>query len=139
MNLLALTVICPQFPWHLLKTKTNFEGCKYKPDHTLQKIRLHSRVWSWRVRDHSFRTHTKFSEKLTFLTLWYAHVRFSGNFACVLNGWSKILFKWTVFTILVARRVTSNMLHFIWKPVIWLVLQIKWLVSLWNATLGCLG
>ena len=28
----------------------------------------------------------KFSEKLTFLTPWYAHVR-TGNFAYVLNGW----------------------------------------------------
>ena len=30
----------------------------------------------------------------------------------------------------------SPVLHFISKPVIWLGLQIKWLVSIWNATMG---
>ena len=28
------------------------------------------------------------------------------------------------------------MLHFTYKPVIWFAVQIKWLVSIWNATLG---
>ena len=49
-------------------------------------------------RVHPFSTYTKFSEKLTFLTPWYAHIRvrirevrnvsFSENFAYVLNAWS---------------------------------------------------
>ena len=30
----------------------------------------------------------------------------------------------------------STVLHFIKKPVVWYVLQIKWLVSIWNAILG---
>ena len=33
----------------------------------------------------------------------------------------------------------NPMLHFIQKPVIWFSLQIKWLVSIWNATLGWNG
>ena len=31
-------------------------------------------VFAIHTRDHSFNTYTKFSEKLTFLTPWYAHV-----------------------------------------------------------------
>ena len=53
---------------------------------------------------HPLSTHPKFSEKLTLLTPWYAHVLvhvhvrayqgvknvgFSENFAHVLNGWSQ--------------------------------------------------
>ena len=41
------------------------------------------------IRGHPLSTYAKFSEKLTFLTSWYAHVRvcsFSENFAYVLNG-----------------------------------------------------
>ena len=47
--------------------------------------------------DHPFSTFPKFSEKLTFLTPWYAHVRvyqglrnasFSESFGNVLNKWS---------------------------------------------------
>ena len=30
----------------------------------------------------------------------------------------------------------SPVLHFISKPVIWFAVKIKWLVSIWNATLG---
>ena len=30
----------------------------------------------------------------------------------------------------------SPVMHFIYKPVMWILLQIKWLVSIWNATLG---
>ena len=45
------------------------------------------------IRDHSFTTFAKFSEKLTFRTIWYAHgvyqglrnVTFSDNFANVIN------------------------------------------------------
>ena len=33
----------------------------------------------------------------------------------------------------------SPALHFILKPVIWFAMQIKWLVSIWNATLGWNG
>ena len=39
------------------------------------------------VRDHLFSTYAKFSEKLTFLIPWYAHVR-TWKFAYVLNEWS---------------------------------------------------
>ena len=44
-------------------------------------------------RDHLLSTCVKFSEKLTFLTLWYAHVgvrniNFSENSAYTLNKWS---------------------------------------------------
>ena len=49
-----------------------------------------------RTRDHPFSTYAKFSEKLTFVTPRYAHVRvrimgvrnvsFSENFAYVVNG-----------------------------------------------------
>ena len=48
------------------------------------------------VRDHSFSTFSKFSERLTFLTPWYIYVcvrgvrnvSFSENFENVLNEWS---------------------------------------------------
>ena len=30
----------------------------------------------------------------------------------------------------------SPVLHFMWKPVIWLAQQMKWLVSIWNPILG---
>ena len=46
-----------------------------------------------RLRDHSFSTYSKFSEKLTFCTCAFQGVRnssFSGNFAHVLDGWSLI-------------------------------------------------
>ena len=46
------------------------------------------------IRVYPFSTYVKFSEKLTFLTPWYAcayqgvrNVSFSENFAYVLNGW----------------------------------------------------
>ena len=39
------------------------------------------------IREHSSSAYSKFSEKLTFLTLWYAHVNL-GNFAYVLVKWS---------------------------------------------------
>ena len=38
------------------------------------------------VRDYSLSKYAKFSEKLAFLTPWYAHVR--ENFADLLNEWS---------------------------------------------------
>ena len=51
------------------------------------------------LKDHPFSTYAKPSEKLTFLTSWYAHVRtcayqgvrnvsFSESFAYLLNGWT---------------------------------------------------
>ena len=50
------------------------------------------------IREHSSSAYSKFSEKLTFLTPWYAHVSvhirgegrlvFGGNFAYVLDKWS---------------------------------------------------
>ena len=42
------------------------------------------------IRNHSFGTFAKFSEKLSLLTSWYAHVNvtFSEKSACVLNGGS---------------------------------------------------
>ena len=50
------------------------------------------------IRDHSFSTYAKFSEKLRFFNPWYAHVHvhargvghvsFSKNFACIVNEWS---------------------------------------------------
>ena len=44
------------------------------------------------LRDHSFSTYAKFSEKLTFLTSWYANVRFSENCAYVLTlSWQRSL------------------------------------------------
>ena len=52
--------------------------------------------------DHWFCTYAKFSEKLTFLNLWYAHVlvtytyahvTFSGNFAYELNEWPLFFLK----------------------------------------------
>ena len=60
-------------------------------------------------RDHSFSTYGKCSEKLTFLTPWYADVRtcayqevrnvsFSEDFAYVLNEWSRMnCSKWIAF------------------------------------------
>ena len=52
-------------------------------------------IYAW---DHSFSTYAKFSEKQTFFTQWYAHVRVQGvknvssseNFAYVLNEWSPL-------------------------------------------------
>ena len=38
------------------------------------------------VRDYSLSTYAEFSEKLAFLTPWYAHLR--ENFAYLLNEWS---------------------------------------------------
>ena len=55
------------------------------------------------TRDYSFSIYAKFSEKLTFRTPWYAHVRvyirgirnisFLENFAYFLNEWSPSKFK----------------------------------------------
>ena len=51
----------------------------YNRQSSLTKWRI-SLVLYWQIsftiRDHSFSTYTKFSEKLTFLTPWYAQVRF---------------------------------------------------------------
>ena len=67
---------------------------RYQPcDHFLIAL-----LWG----DHSFSALAKFSEKLIFLTPWYAHthtcayqgvrnVSFSKNFANVLNEWPKLL------------------------------------------------
>ena len=33
----------------------------------------------------------------------------------------------------------SPAFHFILKPVIWFAMKMEWLVSIWNATLGCNG
>ena len=52
-------------------------------------------IYAW---DHSLSTYAKFSEKQTFFTQWYAHVRVQGvknvssseNFAYVLNEWSPL-------------------------------------------------
>ena len=45
------------------------------------------------TRDHSFSTYATFTEKLTFLTSCYAHVRisFSENLAYVLNQWFPVV------------------------------------------------
>ena len=42
---------------------------------------------------------------------------------------------WIMFLILILTH-WNPALHFIWKPVIWFVMKIKWLVSIWIATLG---
>ena len=53
--------------------------------------------------DHPFSTYASFSEKLTFLTPWYAHVlirkaSFSESFADVLNGWCLLSKEWLILT-----------------------------------------
>ena len=54
------------------------------------------------------------------------------------NGFFLVTFEQTFFMNLEYLFVTrfSPLLHFIMKPVIWFAQQIKWLVSIWNATLG---
>ena len=58
------------------------------------KMKLEKFIWKVifviRFRGHRLSTYAKFSEKLTFLTPWYAEVKnvnFSENFAYVLNEW----------------------------------------------------
>ena len=62
-----------------------------------ERVKTYIMKTSLILRGHPLSTYIKFSEKLTFLTPWYAHVRcayqevksvsFSENFAYVLNGW----------------------------------------------------
>ena len=47
--------------------------------------------WVLQISKHcleTFSTYSTFSEKLTFLTPWYAHIRTYEHFAYVLNEWS---------------------------------------------------
>ena len=67
--------------------------------------------------DHSFIRYAKSSEKLTFLTPWYAHVRvayqgvrndsFSENFAYAVNGWSLVLLSFPGFLNYLNKEVDS--------------------------------
>ena len=46
-------------------------------------------------------------------------------------------FLWSIsFWIILLVKHFSPVLYFIYKPVIWFALQIKWQVSIWSATLG---
>ena len=75
-------VSCPTFPWKFcglyLRNFQNKIPCLLHAsyEHIFDSLRLEKR---WNIRGYPLSTFAKFSEKLTFLTRWYAHrVRIRG-------------------------------------------------------------
>ena len=85
--------------WIIIWVRIQKSKKSYQGSHVVNGLQPHTIHISNQLRGHPLSTYATFSEKLTFLTPWYAHVRayqgvrnvsFSENIAYVRNGWSLI-------------------------------------------------
>ena len=83
--------------------------------------------------------HVKFSEKRTVLTPWYVRVRIRGYEISIFRKIWRASFSWNTCFEICPFALLPTIYYNVCQYFAVNALQIRWLVSIWNATLGLIG